>query len=79
MFARRQTFYDALFSVLYGRTEENVLAFILRWLFNTLVNFTAGMSVAAIVRTPSPDPSGQRTSQALWNDAALSPHSVKSQ
>ena len=48
MFARRQTFYDALFMVLNGRTEEHFMTFILRWLFNTLMNFTVGLSVAAV-------------------------------
>lgn len=48
VFARRQTFYDAVFAVIYGRTEEHFLAFILKWLFNTLVNFTVGMSVAVM-------------------------------
>lgn len=50
MFARRQTFYDVIFAVINGRTEEHFLVFVLKWLFNTLVNFTVGLSVAAMVR-----------------------------
>ena len=49
MFARRQTFYDMFFTVLNGRTEENMVAFVLRWLFITLSNFTAGMTVDSLL------------------------------
>lgn len=60
VFARRQTFYDAMFAVLYGRTEEHFLVFILKWLFNTLVNFTVGMSVAVMVRRQGGRPRSER-------------------
>lgn len=48
VFARRQTFYDAIFMMINGRTEEHAAVFILRWLFTTLTNFTVGMAIAAV-------------------------------
>ena len=48
VFATRQTFYDAFFSLLSGRTEENIVEFVLRWVMIALSNFTVGMASAVI-------------------------------
>ncbi len=48
VFATQQTFYDAFNALLYGRSDDNELEFMIRWTFTILVNFTVGMFGAII-------------------------------
>ena len=48
VFATQQTFYDAFNALLYGRSDDNALEFMIRWTFTILINFTVGMFGAII-------------------------------
>lgn len=49
LFARRQSFYDALYALMAGRTEENVVEFVLAWAIRIIGNITVGMAGAVLV------------------------------
>eukprot|EP00793_Prasinoderma_coloniale_P005805 PRCOL_00004279-RA len=48
VFAQRQTFWDAVNTVLYSRQEESWVGFAIKWMFTIAINFTLGMLGAAI-------------------------------
>jgi hypothetical protein len=48
VFATQQTFYDAFNSLLYGRSDQNALEFMIKWTFTILINFTVGMFGAVV-------------------------------
>jgi len=65
LFARRQSFWDALFMLMDSRSEDNVAGFFLKWFMTFLLNFTIGLVTSLItfvfmvynvVFSYSPDP-----------------------
>lgn len=48
VFAQRQTFWDAVNSLLYSRSEENWVGFVLKWILKWALNFTLGMIGAGV-------------------------------
>jgi hypothetical protein len=70
LFARRQSFWDALFMLMDSRSDDSVVGFFLKWFVTFLLNFTIGLVTSLItfvimvydvVFSYSPDPlSGTR-------------------